>query len=646
MRCLLPLGGDAALFFVLLYLYVWLVVDPRLVHHSLGILSEYYPFEFHSGWAFFLDHLAVPGGLVQYAARFLTQFYGIGWAGAAIITGAAAFACFAADALGRVAGRPRGRVLRFVPAVLLLGLYGGYSHPIHTLLPVLTAVAGFLIFARWAPQKLGARLLTVALASAATFQVAGAGAAVFSLLAAVYECFIARRPASGAAAIVCALVVPWGLATLASLDMSEAFAGPLLSDPGVLPVRQPLAIAWTAFFPALLATAVLAQAVLNRRQSRVAGNRRDAKRGSERSRGKAGRGAHPEASRRAAWMRRLTDRAFSRASRRAIPVASAGLVLLGAAAVGWLSLDTLARTILEIDFHSQREHWEETLASAAKLPPGTYNVRCNRNIALALYHTGRLGDELFGYPQRPGIDLFNTPGRARDLGSYYQESRLLLQLGQVNQAEKNACEALETRGELPSVLEELAWINVVKGRPETARIFLNALAQQPLHRRAATGMLDQLDASPGMDDDPRIAGVRRNAVASDDVAMETTIEGLLEPLLEKNPQNRMAFEFLMTHYLVVGRLDRAMACLARLKDFAYPAIPRHYQEAALIYAQAAGKRSGIPGYALDAEVVAQASRFARILAHAPSRSAAAEAAREAGFGDSYFYYFTFGIRGS
>ncbi len=218
-------------------------------------------------------------------------------------------------------------------------------------------------------------------------------------------------------------------------------------------------------------------------------------------------------------------------------------------------------------------------------------------------------------------------------------------LGQVNQAEKLACEALETRGDLPPVLEELAWINVVKRRPETARIFLKALAMHPLGRRTALEILERLDRDPEMNGDPRVAALRQNMVVQDYVAMETTIEDLLQSLLDTNPRNRMAFEFLVAHHLVVGRLDRAMACLDRLNEFSGAGVPRHYQEAAAIHAQLTGSRPVVAGRPLDPSVVARARAFAAVLARSRSRDAAAEAAADAGFGDSYFFYFTFGTSG-
>jgi hypothetical protein len=146
----LVLGANTAAGCLLVYFYVWLVVDPRLVHHGLGILSYYHPFSFRTGWPFFADHLQRPGGLVEYAARALSQCYAFGWAGGLIITGCAWHGCWSTNALSHLARRGPTGPLRFVPAVLILVLYGSYSHPLHALLSLVVALSGFVFFVRWA----------------------------------------------------------------------------------------------------------------------------------------------------------------------------------------------------------------------------------------------------------------------------------------------------------------------------------------------------------------------------------------------------------------------------------------------------------------------------------------------------------------
>ncbi|MCR4415424.1 MAG: hypothetical protein NUV77_23695, partial [Thermoguttaceae bacterium] len=94
-------GAPAGLFFGAVYLYVWLLVDPRLIHHGLGILTPYSPFVFHTGWPFLGDHVARVGGPSEYVIRLLSQFYALGWAGALVVAGPAR------DAIGKPPHAPR-----------------------------------------------------------------------------------------------------------------------------------------------------------------------------------------------------------------------------------------------------------------------------------------------------------------------------------------------------------------------------------------------------------------------------------------------------------------------------------------------------------------------------------------------------------
>ncbi len=71
MRLLRKLSGGVAgeasislLFFALYYLYLWLVVDLRLIYHGGGIILNFPVF--YRGWEFFQGFLSYPGGPVDY----------------------------------------------------------------------------------------------------------------------------------------------------------------------------------------------------------------------------------------------------------------------------------------------------------------------------------------------------------------------------------------------------------------------------------------------------------------------------------------------------------------------------------------------------------------------------------------------------
>jgi hypothetical protein len=601
---------------VLVYLFIWLVIDPSLIHHSLGILSYYYPFSFHIGWDFLWGHLARPGGLVEYAARLLSQFFVFPWCGALVLTALAAYLCRSTDTLERCVGLPRGRLLRYVPVLLLLALYGSYSHPLGAVLSLSIALAGFAAYVRWAPHRTLPRILSLVFACLLLYHCSCSGSLLFPAMVAIYELLVTRRPLPGVASVISGAAIPLLAAVLFGLDTEWAYGGFFLSDPGILPGKWPLLLALFLIFPLALA----GQAMLAKRPGRQPRRRR--------------RNHGADNSKAFFPLKSTVLRRF----------AGAALVVAGAAATAWFSLDRLTRTVLQIDCHSQHEQWDQVLVAADRLPAGFYDVRCNRNVMLALHHTGRLGDEMFRYPQRPGVDLFRTPDKARDVGSYFQEGRLFLDMGHVNQAEKCFCEALETCGDMPAILENLVLVNVVKGRPETARIFLGALARHPLQRYTARSMLGRLQVDPNMSKDTRVARIRGNMAERDFVELNTSVEEFLLALLEKNPRNRMAFDLLMAHYLTIGRPDGVVAAFPRLRDLDDVRLPRHYQEAAVVQMRS-GSRPNLVGFQLEPATLDRADQFSTIAAHARDQESAMQMAMAAGFGDTYLFYLAFGVSG-
>jgi Family of unknown function (DUF6057) len=438
---------------------------------------------------------------------------------------------------------------------------------------------------------------------------------LFPGMVAVDELLIGKRPLLAAAAVAWGGVVPWALGMLFGLEWKEAYGGFLVSDPGVTPGLWPLTLALYLFFPTVLAGAAL----WNWRARSVSPAPKDDRSSSREPRRPA--------------LRRVPVRWMATAT-----------FFLGVAAAAWYAPDSLTRTMLEIDYHGQQEHWEEVLRLADQLPQGFYNVRCQRNTILALYHIGRLGDDLFRYPQRQAMDVFSTPEEERDIGTYYQDSRLFLDLGYVNDAERCAYEALAISGDQPEILEQLAVISVVKGRPDAARIFLRALAKHPFHRRAAEDLLQRLESDRTLASDPRVSRIRENMVDKDRVSIARSVDEFYTDLLDKNPRNKMAFELLMAYDLVARSPDKVVANLSRLRDFSYPKIPRLWQEAWVVYTASTGRVPSIPGFALEPEVERRALDFQQILAaHASRPQDAATAAREVGLGDSYFYYLVSGV---
>jgi hypothetical protein len=270
---------------------------------------------------------------------------------------------------------------------------------------------------------------------------------------------------------------------------------------------------------------------------------------------------------------------------------TAGLLLL-AAEIASHSVDRGLKPFLQINYDANHQQWAELLSEAGRLP--SYSPYTSHDVDLALYHTGRLPDDMFAYPQTRGIYsiLFDQSQVGNRPIVLLKPCNLLLELGQVNEAEHLALEMLEMR---PSgtILARLAWIKMIKGQPDAARLFLNVLRDDLVWGRWAETRLCQLDAQPGLEDDPEIRRIRSLMLPRDDLEQASNIDPggqvsvdftvMLSDLWQHNPKNRMALEYLMALDLLQGNLQGVVDRLPQADTFFHAKTPACYAEAALLH---------------------------------------------------------------
>lgn len=595
-----PVRG--VVFLLLYFLYVWQILDASL----LGQAQE--PV-FYLGGGFFREQVGRPGGGADYLAAFLWQGVHFPWLGALGLVALAAATCLLTRAFLEAMGWERPAPIWYAPGLVQLAVYSGYRAPISSdlaLLVALLALLGYLrVAARFGPKG---RLLVFLALSAVLYPVAGGPFLLFAVLCAVFEVGRRGRWLLGGAFLLVGAVYPYLTATFLAATMLADAYGHQLSWPSQV-VPWPLGAGYYLFFVLAAGWAAWSFATVTRRVpvglfARLGG-------------------------------RFLEDPGGRWALQSLLLVTAAG-------ATAWASFDGNLRALLRIEAHAERREWREVLDQVNALH--AYNRSAALAIQRALYHSGQLNERLFAYPLIPGGSIFvPTPEVTADLDAL---ADLLLDLGQVNIAEHLLSEVHEILGDRPSILWRLASINVLKGRPEAADVFLGLLERSPLHRSRARAQRQALAADPLLSNDPEVGRVRSQMVTAE-WAGYFDAEALLQQLLEGNPANRMAFEYLLAEYLLTGRLDRFTANLERLDDSAIAALPRTYEEAVLLYyvdlRKALGRSPEMPflsGRQLHPATLQRFSEFGRLLSRARADRAAAREL-EARFGDTYWYYFFF-----
>jgi hypothetical protein len=295
-------------------------------------------------------------------------------------------------------------------------------------------------------------------------------------------------------------------------------------------------------------------------------------------------------------------------------------------------------------YSAEREQWADVLTYARRLPPSdAWNVfQVNR----ALYHRGELLERMFAYPQVadsvPTLTLQFASLTTTAQRAPLECGDILFELGRINESQHMAYEALELFGERPHTLQRLVYLHAIKGEPDAARRFLAVLERSLLHRGWARDCLRQLDSDPKLAGVPVVAS-RRELMVDRDFTGKLELEPMLVQLLERNPRNRMAFEYLIAYYLLTRQVDKLAANLHRFDDFGQTRLPRHCEEAILIHLDATGTQAtDLGGRQISPETRRRSAEFVQAAGRLEGNASAAFAALHRDFGDSYFFFYVFG----
>jgi hypothetical protein len=616
------------LFFLLFYLYLWLYVDLRLIYHGAGIITNFPVF--YKGRAFFMPFLSYPGGPVEYLSAFLSQLFYYSWAGALVVTVQVWLLSVCMDYLLNAAKLSRIRLVCFVLPILLLVIYTRYAYHFDTTIALLVALLFACLYLRitlpgtTTLSSFGAFLFL----SVILYYLAGGAFLLFAVVCAIYELIFRFRWKLSLLYVLSAVAVPYifGLFVF-RVSVLDAFCNSLPFSWKILYYearRREVIIAYLMYLfpPLILVVFGLLQILWKRLYSLK--NRAPKKQRKKSS--------------------SLPSRIFSqyRHSPKLKWAVESLLLLVIACSVVFFCRNENLRTRFKVDYYAYHKMWPELLMAAQHNPDDPFVAQA---VNRALYHIGRLGYDMFTWPQNSDY-LILSDKKYRWM--YWQIFDVFLDLGVVNMAENALTECLEGLGGRPMVLQRLALVNMVKGNLGSAKIYLGALSKTLFHAGWANNYLNRLESDPDLAGDKYIQHLRSLCLDKDVPIYSLYKEKTLLWLLEKNSQNRMAFEYLMAWYMLNKNLGKLVPNLERLQDFGYRELPTHYEEAAIIYIYGTRKPLNLSGYQPSPQKRQQIEEFTRIInspRYKGDRQAASEELAKK-YRNTYFYYYMYESSGS
>jgi hypothetical protein len=594
----------------------------RLLYHCGGLIDNFPAF--YRGWDFFRGFLTYPGGIVEYFSDFLVQSFYYSWLGAAVVTGQAWVICLCTDYAIRSFGISGWRGLRFGGPLLLLAIYSQYAFHFPTTMGVLVAPVSFCLYLRFSPNGTAGIILFFLILSTVLYITAGGPVLLFVVLCGLYEMLLRGRQVLGLAQLTSGAAMPYLLGIIVCGARFHDAYFQLLPFSWRLLSRQSgrtmLSAVYALYlFLPLVAVVLGSWRLFFRKRYRLVSSKARSGNPAKRSRG-------PGA------IRGTVNKALRDGRGDAFSLSLRTLALVGITAVTLLLCrDPELRRTLRVDYFSRHRMWTEVIEIGRRSP---YHYFVCHAVNRALYQTGRLGDEMFCFPQHPASLFLTRKGKPT-----WQKSDTCMDLGLINQAENALSISVETFGERPLLLQRLAVVNMVKGNVGAARVFLGALEKVPFWSSVARGYMAQLESDPDLSEDSEIQPLRNVMLHTDYVGEADT----LTLLLTENPGNRMAYMYGMAGLLLSKNLDSFVQKLNTYHHRNFSTIPRHFQEALLLSRFLKKQPADVPGQMMITEQVKmQFSAFSRAMQQHGKNVPAARAALRERFGNTYFYYYFLG----
>ncbi|NOR16051.1 MAG: hypothetical protein GQ544_10115, partial [Candidatus Aminicenantes bacterium] len=578
---------------VIFYLCTWLIIEPRFIYSGFGIMREMPAFRPEDS---LLQALVErPGGMIETISGFLSQFYYIPWAGALIITVVAwALSLCLGRLLLQVTGN-RSRLLRYVPALLVFMLSNQYEHVLAMALALLVALFSAFGFVRLARPQGKAKAGLFVLFFVGLYLSAGSACLIFAAVVVPFVVFQHRD-----------YILAGGMSLLSLLLCFVLHM--LLFDAGVVPFFGDLPAMLlgqaSSFITLLRVCLFLAVPMIL-----------------------------------AAWFLGKSLGFHKVSLPRFRLWSAAGLTLLFILTV-WISSNPEQKLLHKMIHLARHEKWSQILEQARGMPRDMYNMYINYQTNRALYHTGRLGDEMFVFVQHMEAQALIALEDERYVMRDIAISDITSDMGALNISEHLSHELMEVSGTSPFLAERLFWINFGKKQYENGRIFLNAFSKDLVHGHRGRDVQRRLEVDPQLTRSGKVRYL--NSVVLERDYANIDVETLLLALLEKNRYNRMAFEYLMGYYLMTRQVDKVVENLGRLDDFGYTEIPVHYEEAIYLHALNTGEDIELGWRSVRPDTSRRFEAFAGLMAdvNQPSQQEALlNLARE--HPGSYFIYYSF-----
>lgn len=298
--------------------------------------------------------------------------------------------------------------------------------------------------------------------------------------------------------------------------------------------------------------------------------------------------------------------------------------------------NTQTARVINLERLAFQGKWEEAAVYQEKYPSENQIGQYFYNIALN--ETGQLCDRLFSGRQDFGTGSLFLPwsNELLNWGAYSFYS-----IGLANEAHRWAYEEMVVYGCRPQNIMLLIKTNLINGNYNIAAKYIGMLKNTIFYRDIASEYEKINGDSIKIRSHPELGMKAAIQPLNSFFVFLESPESNLPLLVDGNPRNKQAFEYLTAWLLLEKNVDIAVSNIRMMREMGYTRIPRHIEEAVMIYYNTQGAFPDLGGLTVSSETMERFGQYFSAFTGARQNPSRLKQTMEQNFGDTFWYYFHF-----
>lgn len=311
------------------------------------------------------------------------------------------------------------------------------------------------------------------------------------------------------------------------------------------------------------------------------------------------------------------------------------LIAIGFTSIWFLVYKPQSKIKAEIDYYAHMGEWDKVIELTGRVDE--YDRMINFQYNRAISYKNEMLDKLFNYPQLLGIQgLFLDKPFTSEVA--LASSDLYFDLGNIDESQRFAFEAQTLMHFSPRVLSRLTINSIILENYNAAKTFGNVLMANPNGEKWINEMMPLIENPETAAGNPLIAEKRKLSNKPEGIFL--TPRDKLVGLLEKNPGNKKAFDYLIAFDLMEHDLAGFSKHMEYFPKTGYKKLPLVIEEAVILFLSQRPDNEFLKSFSLSANTKERFNDFAKLMQSAKGDKQKARQVTEA-FRECYWYYVLF-----